>query len=191
MPIPAFLIYDGFHQDLDAIVIYERFASHEDFKTVFPRLSTILIAYLKGVMVKTNKDVNTVRLNEPVFSEIPSDLAKKWKTTRFKQIFPTVNNQQQTTPTTNHTTASDIAAIMALVQAQAKIATPTITTPADIEAETKLGLSNTAFAKLLTMCGVPLSCADKSPELWTKLAEKGTSKSDRESTVRAALSTQV
>ena len=141
--------------------------------------------------MKTNKDVNTVRLADNSFSDLPSDLATKWKTGRFKQLFLSINNQQQTTPTTNHTTASDIAAIMALVQAQAKIATPTITTPADIEAETKLGLSDTAFAKLLTMCGVPLSCADEIPGLWTKLAEKGTSKSDRESTVRAAISTQV
>jgi hypothetical protein len=100
-----------------------------------------------------------------------------WKTGRFKQLFPTISNQQQPATIPNNTTGNTInlAAIMQLVQAtQAKPATPVLT-PADMDTDSKLGLSYTAFAKLLTMCGVPLSCTDKIPELWIKLAEKGTS----------------
>ena len=55
----------------------------------------------------------------------------------------------------------------------------------------KLNISDSAFARLLTMCGITQSCADELPEIWIQLAEKKATNSDKEATVRAALNNEV
>jgi hypothetical protein len=63
-------------------------------------------------------------------------------------------------------------------------------TPTDTS-EGTLGLSESAFAKLLTMCGVAQGCPDEVPVLWSTLAEKGATKADKESEVCKTLAKQI
>jgi hypothetical protein len=209
VPIPAFLALDGFTKDLDSVVIYERI-KQLPADTLPAASQEMLLNFLKATLVKSTVTENNVKQSESTFYARPTTLSNKWKTLRLQKMFPTLFPATTTdaiataaaTAATPAGTAPQITVnaelIAAIIRATREALPQTrdnIDERKDDDApqggEDTLGLSESAFQKLLVMCGVAPGCPDEIPILWTKLAEKGATKADKESEVRRNLATVI
>jgi len=96
-PIPAYLVWDGFDQDLDAIMVYERLM---DCQHDSP-MRTHALTFLRSCMVGVWRAAD-LRPSVPVtefYSMLPRD-ARVWAHQRFQQILPTLAQVQTTAPFT-------------------------------------------------------------------------------------------
>ena len=206
VPIPAFLVYDGFAGDLDAIEVFERLTLELTDVAQCPTLVANLTAFLKAVVVSSKTTEPNIKQEDECFVTPPTHLTLKWKAKRFRQLFPELVTQAPTLAAAGQATQTapstiDIMAqFMNLLKATKEAGTnkPVNDEDKTNEAEkeednpaVKLNISDSAFTRLLTMCGVTRSCADELPEIWTQLAEKKATNSDKEATVRACLSSNI
>jgi hypothetical protein len=77
VPIPAHLIYNGFNNDIDAVIIYEQVKS---MTLLLPDLcKTFLLNFLKATLVKSKVDQNNTKQADTIFYDRPPPLANKWK----------------------------------------------------------------------------------------------------------------
>jgi hypothetical protein len=200
VPVPAFLAPDGINKDIDSVVLYERVQSTD--AQLGPNTKWLLSNFLKATVVKSKVDELNVKHEDTVFHTQPTELATKWKSIRLKQLFPTLFTTAATTaPREDHTSAAgqQVSAdlIAAIIRATREATTATqepeqkedTTQPViDITKDDTLGLSESAFAKLLILCGTAASCPEEIPPLWTRLSEAKATKADKESEVRQQLS---
>jgi hypothetical protein len=203
VPIPAFIVLDGFTTDIDAIVIYERLHSLPEADKLPETTSTMLSNFLKATVVKSTVTENNIKLQDIVFYAQPTPLANKWKSIRLKQLLPTLMSPAADPNSTSAAGTQPLtlnAELIASIIQASRQAPPTQATAPDTANEEgtpndtnegTLGLSESAFAKLLTMCGVAQGCPDEVPALWSTLAEKGATKADKESEVRKTLAKQI
>ncbi len=205
VPIPAYLVYDGFNNDIDAVIVYERVKAMTTNLLPDP-CKTFLLSFLKATLVKSKVDQNNVKQADTIFYDRPPPLANKWKRNRIAQLFPALTTPAQAatgdnaTATATGTSALDADLIANIIRATRLELTRGATQAAaseekkeeeDPTADNTLGLSSSAFDRLLIMCGVPLGCPEEIPEIWTKLSEKNSTKADKESEVRKALATVI
>ena len=88
-PIPAYLVWDGFEQDLDASMVYERLL---DCQHDSP-MRTHALAFLRSCMIGGWR-VQDEKPFVPVamfFAMVPAQ-ARLWAAQRFKDIFPALNH---------------------------------------------------------------------------------------------------
>ena len=87
-PIPAYFVYDGFHSDLHAGVVYERLMRHND---VDNEMVTNLKVFLRGCMSGQTGTGPRPYLTEAVFSAPPPAAARMWAKEKFVQCFPSLH----------------------------------------------------------------------------------------------------
>jgi hypothetical protein len=207
VPVPAFLVYDGFDADIDPIVIYERVKSIPNHEEVLKATLNLLIPFLFATVVKTTKKDKTIRVPDTVFLAQPTALANSWKKSRLAQVFPTLHKTSQ--PTAEAAPAApavpagnpDAEFIARIIAATRAADTANSNSNNNDEASTSgkktgedtttFGLSDAAFEKLEIMCGVPTGCGDELPPLWKKLNQKNATKADKESAVRLCIQCNV
>jgi len=88
-PIPAYLVYDGFEQDLDAAMVYERLM---DCQHDSP-MRTHALAFLRSCMIGgwRARDNKPFVSHATFFGMVPTP-ARLWAAQRFKDLFPLLSN---------------------------------------------------------------------------------------------------
>ena len=98
-PIPPYFVFDGFEQDLDAAEVYERLhVSTHDTAEWKKHAESFLRSCLVGSWRVTDKTRPSMD-NHQIQRLIPT-AGRKWATTQFQALFPTLNRRQvlQATP---------------------------------------------------------------------------------------------
>jgi len=100
-PIPAFLVYDGFDNNLDAAEVYERVLSLDNHDTP---MMLHLKQFLRATVVNHNQDDNTPALQPDVLMQTIPNEARIWAVNQCQKYFPTLLQQQPATPQRDPTT---------------------------------------------------------------------------------------
>jgi hypothetical protein len=203
VPFPAVYISDGFDGDIDAAEVFERINAiprkHQDsIKTAIHLLS----CFCAASAVKYNKSDPSIFAPTDAFMIHSSPLLNKWKKQKMTSLFPMLENTTPTTvtvqpptPTTptpqDNNTWSPEAFIKAFTAIQHKSPTSPATKDAEIGTSETLGMGSFAYHLLLDLCGLAPSTADEIIPLWTQLAEKNLSKSDKLTFVRRSIESRV
>jgi hypothetical protein len=193
VPIPAFFVYDGLDTDLDAMVIYERLQPYKNNDNMLNSF-TLLMDFIKSTTVSTKVSEPAIRINTDLFLQHDSNETVKWRKTRVQTIFPTLlPSTPPTTPTATPTalTAEAIAAIIAATTQASATANGTAPTADTAQPDTTLGLSESVYKKILTMCGIAAGQEDETPELWKQLSEKNLNKNDKASLIQQTLNREI
>ena len=213
VPVPTRFICDGFDEDLDAAVIFERLSaiSAEEATSLKATLH-LLRTFLTAVVVKYNQKDPTILPPPQTFMVHPSPLINKWKKQRVDNLFPSLHNTPNTTATTSPATSPTIAAtpkdiptvtqttnadwspeafIKAFNAMQTSSATTNdLTKDASNTSET-LGMGTFAYDLLLNLSGLAHGTADELLPMWSQLAEKNLSKSDKLTFVRRSIENNI
>lgn len=193
VPIPAFFVYDGFDQDLDAMIIYERLQPFKDNEKMIDNYP-LIIDFIKATTVSTKVSEQTVRINTDIFLQHDTTETTKWKKTRINTVFPSFlvpSTQPPTSPTSTAITAETIAAIVAATSQATALATSNTKEKDDTPTDTTLGLSESVYQKVLTMCGIAAGQEDETPKLWKQLSEKNLNKNDKASLIQQTLNREI
>ena len=179
-PIPAYLIYDGFHSNLDAAEVYERVLSVEalDYNPMIVHLKDFLLACM-GAHYAADQTPWTSQ--EDLFHPISLD-AKRWVKTKFNSLFPTLTAPE---PPEAANAASNLGLSPALATALAQALSRQDNGPArnntrveEKKDDSSVGMSDHEFSDLMVMCGNPrdgdslllpdwvLECAKKGSDSW-------------------------
>ena len=101
IPIPAFLVYDAFDHDMDAIVIYERWMSMRDqLDTSYPNTDLLLRSFLKAQSVSVTKKHPQSQVDIHIFLDNPPPVAEEWVNQAIALLFPATANDSTEPPTT-------------------------------------------------------------------------------------------
>ena len=94
IPVPAFLVYDGFDKDLDPIVILERWLNlRETLKGVYRDFDALLSCYTRAQTVIPTKPYPQGALKSRYFMNLVPSLTQLWKRKRLKQLSPSTLTQ--------------------------------------------------------------------------------------------------
>ena len=177
-PIPAYLVYDGFHQDLDAADVYERLlaidAADEDLY-MYRHAQHFLLSCLS---THNSGDAKPYVSPPTIMAPIPQ-VAKEWAKDRFRAIFPTLVTPAGHPPTTSSdpNLAKILEAILPHVHASASHpASQDANKSTDDKTAPDIGMSKQELAVTLEMCGLPATASHSDlPEWFIKCSEKGNS----------------
>ena len=199
VPVPTFLIYDGFHNDLDAMEVWERLQSLDDDikEQLKPSLGTIN-RFLTATTTKVNKGDATVQHHPKYFIKPSTPLTAQWRNHRMNQLFPGLLSTVMETPlppppTHPVWTPQTIAEMVRQLQQTQPIIHQEEKKCDDAPQTTDstLGLSATAYTKLLTMMGLSEQQHDEITPMWTNMNAKNMQKYDKLSLVRQTLQDNV
>ena len=183
-PIPAYLVYDGFEQDLDAAMVYERLM---DCQHDSP-MRTHALQFLRSCMIGgwRARDNKPFVSQATFFAMVPAQ-ARLWASQRFKDMFPRLSNnvavvtpprlaagaaiqQQQgaaAVPPPQPAGAGmfqmDAAAIQQLFQ---QVRTASGVTPPTTVPEGTFKVSDGEKARMRAMCGLPDNAGDDCFPKW-------------------------
>ena len=85
-PIPPYMVYDGFDQDLDAALVLECIMSTTNTSTSVTHIKN----FLRACLSLHNSSDNKPYLLGTELSAAPSMVSKKWAKTKFSLCFPTL-----------------------------------------------------------------------------------------------------
>jgi hypothetical protein len=194
-PIPAFLLKSSFAQDIDVMELFEKArALTEAQKELIPNTLSILRPFLKASVVKYKISENSIHQEPLTFMQQSTPHEAKWKQQRMKQLFPTLSTTSTSPAQPAQNTEWTADKLIALANAGLTQRTPTEEKKSDSDTEdtpSTLGLSTTAYNKLLRMCGIAAGQEDEIPDLWTQLNEKNLTKIDKQAIAAKALLTTV
>ena len=145
MRIITFLVYDGFDQDLDAVVVYKPVQNLHNQQD--PYVQGVL-KFLWGFMTKRNKgsrDPSTY-VAETYFMANPHNKAKEWGVHKLHERFPNLAPTPNAAPTGQSNLQANLQLIQSIIQAlnpQAAGASAMTTAP---------GLTAPNYEDLLGMC---------------------------------------
>ena len=176
VPIPAFLVYDGFDKNLDAAEIYERVLSLDDHQQpVFDHLKK----FLRALVVQHNQNSTTPALTpETLMQPMPNE-ARVWANTRFKTYFPTlVGGQQQIQQQQGGGITPEVRELLAhLLPAQAQLfqqQRQEVQEEKKDEAPTTTGMSEQELEVTVLQCtGRPGGDMNSLPAWFSQVAAKG------------------
>ena len=148
-PIPAYLVYDGFENDLDAAVVLERVLSVNPVETdSIKHLKSFLRACLSA---HNSPDIKPYVVSTE-FSATATVPARQWAKQTFAKLFPTlVPSTTQTAA--NNTTTPDIAALIAAISAAQRSPPAAATAGTSTSKNDEKIISAGELAALLRMCG--------------------------------------
>ena len=195
---PCFLAYDAFETDIDAMEIWERLQTlDETLKDKMTYSLGPINRFLKSTTTKVNVGEDTVQLKPAVFINSPTQTTTKWTKQRMQHLFPSLQNNTTTTkvpeqspPQQQQWTPATIAAMFHQFQRQ----TQHEEKKEEKEEATKdptLGLSTSAYKRLLIMMGISEQQQDEISTLWTSMNEKNMQKYDKLALVRQTLNDNV
>ena len=195
---PCFLAYDAFETDVDAMEIWERLQTlDEELKDQMTYSLGPINRFLKATTTKVNAGEDTLQLKPSVFINGPNQDTIKWTKQRLHQLFPSLQNntttqktpepipqqQQQWTPAT-------IAAMFQQFQRQT-YQEEKKENKEEVAKDLTLGLSASAYKRLLIMMGISEQQTDEISSLWTSMNEKNMQKYDKLALVRQTLNDNV
>ena len=156
-PIPAFLIYDGFHRNLDASDVYERVLTLDNTNKIpcFTHLKKFLLSCMNSHNLGDNKPwISQDHLMQPV-----SAPARRWAKKKFETIFPTLVPRVAATP---NGLSPEVAALLAQALAnRPQAVVPQRAIQEEKKTEDNIGMSDHELEELLLMCG---KSSDADPE---------------------------
>ena len=187
-PIPAFLVLDGFAQDIDVRIIIRRLSS-----LTGQRDPWFLHAYdfLLACTLQPKAQTAGTAMPSDVFLERPTPALREWGATRAFQLCPTLRTNAP--PLQAQPPAAPAGPSMAeLFQQFLDMQRAATTTPAagpaeekkDDSAATTLGMAPSELKRLLTMCGLDEGQEEFLPHLYTDLAEPNLSKEGKNLLIR-------
>ena len=96
MPVPAFLLYDAFNKEIDAMVLYECWMTARTHNIgAFPKFNAIFRAFLKAqVVTLTTKDPQT-RLQQKSFIQAAPSIVNDWKKHVLQFLFHNNNGDEK------------------------------------------------------------------------------------------------
>lgn len=183
-PVPAYIVYDGFHRNLDAAEVYERLLTiNTDDNDMFEHLKRFLRACLGA---HNADDAKPWVSQDDLFQPLTTP-AKRWAKQKFKSLFPTLTQTLPTLPAAPAPNAQSFGLTPALAEALTLALTQaprTVTRPAPQnvgffeekkdEGDHTSGMSEHEFGDLMLMCGNPADGdALLLPEWVTECAKKG------------------
>jgi len=150
MPIPAFIVYDGFEKDLDAVTVYKRVQAlaNRDVPSMIA-----LSAFLRGCMTARLKNDTNTYASSQVFMAAPSPAARGWGVQKLISSFPALTRPQMPgpSPSTDPNMALMAALLKSLQPQEGKKDSPATTKP---ENDDKFGMSNSELTLMLLFCGL-------------------------------------
>ena len=203
IPIPPCLVYDAIEQDIDSLIVYERWmVMREEAQGHFQTLDSTIRSFLKGLLVAPNARHAQGRLQLDLFvagGASPSVL--NWKKQQIKLLAPVAPQSTSTSPLMPTGYIQEFATafvsahhnhIDSNIGTVANRSRPPAPTPA-VETETTayLGLSKSTFNRLLGMCGLSPGEENHIPKLWTALSEKSLTATDKKVIVRTHVDSNV
>jgi hypothetical protein len=169
-PIPPFLVYDGFEQDIRAEVIYERVLSLDTQD--LPMIQHCR-NFLRACMVQRNIPDPKPHISATTFMTTVNIAARQWAISKFKAMLPEIANNAQTaqTNTTAAISTSTLEQLIRSISTEKTAATTEATTTS--KPEEKFGMSDTELQTTLAMCGLNNGEEELLPSWFEKLNEKG------------------
>ncbi len=101
VPFPAYLMYDGFDKEIDAVVLYERALQALSERECYcrPALDQVL-EFLRATVTSTNKDQRSIVMKPSRFiHKVPAE-AYKWRHLRVDAMFPDISALEEPRPNT-------------------------------------------------------------------------------------------
>ena len=164
-PLPAYFIYDGFEQDLDAALVYERLLEADDAAPMIKNAQQLLRAALVGPL-RVNDTKPYLSLQDWA-TTLPL-AAKKWRKDRVIMLFPSLFSKTPPQPsTTDPQSSSLILNLLKQLQQErdSKTSSPTSTATESLESTaTKTSTHERSLLKVL--CGYEATVADSSLPTW-------------------------
>ena len=149
-PIPPYLVYDGFHENLDAACVLERILVVNPTETPWVKH---LKSFLKACLSAHNSPDNKPYIIGTDFTATPSVVARQWALQAFARLCPSLKATTTAPPPTVVQQPPDIAAIVAAVTA-ASASTASVSTITTASTKTDdVKLSKGELQSLLRMCG--------------------------------------
>ena len=184
-PIPAFLVLDGIHQDLDAAEILERIESLDNKEgEMFAHLTGFLCACLTG----HNQNDHCPRIPQNIVVATAAPTARRWAHTKFQRAYPTLVPQ----PAANAAPGNaDIAAILAHLTAQQnRPREPQEEKKDDTNEDALSNMSNLELETTIRMCGLPVGANPTLlPEWFTMCSSKNMNDNFRSTILRKQITT--
>jgi hypothetical protein len=179
VPIPAYLVYDGFHKDLNAAEVYERLIAMDVTDELFymhRHARRFLLSCLSGHNTADPKPY----VHPPVMMAATPQIAKEWGRTRLIAMFPTLTAATPVhtapAPSTPPTGDPNLARILEALIPHFN-ASRTTTTLAEEKKDTTaadIGMSKQELESTLAMCGLPTAASHSDLPAWFgQSSEKG------------------
>ena len=199
VPIPAYLVYDGFNADLNAALVYERLIRE---CTMDDEWLTHAKSFLRSVLVggyraSDNKPYTTL---DKWTAMVPME-AKRWKNHQANTLFPAIFTptqgqqppQNHTTPPLQHTTQTAILETMLLELQRQRTAKHTSSQHEEKKDEATDDLQKVSILEktyLKRMCGIPEQSGDEClPSWYQDLFRKYQDDKDKELIIAETLNT--
>ena len=188
-PLPPYLAYDAFTDDIPAHVIWERIqmTDQEDMEEVFEYTQNFLMA--AHVNHNTTNEKN-LQVDSQYFMERQSMEAKQWGQLRTNVVYPSVTSRQQKVK--NPSTIDMTSALTKIIGQQNPKDTdgtpparppPPSTDVADQNFK-KFGMSEGDLKRTLQLCGLNTGQEDQLPEWFSQIAEKNLSTDGKRSIIK-------
>ena len=186
-PVPAYLVLDGFDNDLDIRVVLRRIASITDATAAWAKHAT---DFLHGCVLQPKASTTGTAMPQELFVERRSNALKKWCAKRTLELCPGLSAPAPMQPTQAAPTAPNMEDMFRqfLAMQQAASAT-TARAPEEKKAEepaTKLGMAPSELKRLLTMCGLEDGQEEFLPGIYADLAEPNLTKEGKNLIIREA-----
>jgi hypothetical protein len=173
-PIPAFLVYNGFNQDLDAAEIYKRVLSMNDHST---EVLMHAKSFLLGCLSSHNSGDNKPHIPPSAFMTPVPPQTKVWAMERFKNHFPSLSQSNLITALTSPGLDPNIAALIASLLPAAVQNSNRTNNPGEEKKDdggNNSFLSKQELQTTLAMCSEPKTgTIDDLPPWFGTIAEKG------------------
>ena len=199
IPVPPCLVFDAFDQDMDAVVLYERWmimrSQVEDTHNV---LDKTIRSFLKAQLVLHSVRHSQGRLDIDVFLAGPPKGINEWTRTQIQRLVPPTKPVATATTPMAQASVQDIAS--AVVHAHHSYVDPNpriprVERPAPTEAASDnsatMGLSKTAFRRIMGMSGLSAGEEDGLQSIWFQLSEKLLTSTDKKVIVRTFVDNNV
>ena len=199
VPFPSFLAYDGFEQDIDAMDLWERVQTlDESLKDLMTHCIGPINRFLKATTTKVLQGEPTLQQKTTAFINRPTLTTKQWTNHRIQAMFPSLKETPPTqpsqppppTPQEQQWTPATIAAMFQQFQRHTSHEEKKDEGETQPKDET-LGLSTSAYKRLLVMMGLSDQQKDEISSMWLSMNEKNMQKYDKLALVRQTLNDNV
>ena len=176
-PLPPYLAYDAFTEDVPAHLIWERIqmADQENMEDVFTYTKNFLMTAHVNHNITNNKNL---QIDSQYFMERQNNEAKQWGQKRASTIYPTIAASKAKTTSSSADTISEFTKILGVhkpTDSADRSSTTTAPTDAADVLYKRFGMSTNDLNRTLQMCGLSPGQEDQLPSWFSEIAEKNLS----------------
>jgi len=92
VPIPAYVVYDAFDADIDAVILLERIMSIKNTETQCKEVFQSALSFVSSALVSYKTDENTTKYHADTFIQTQSEAATRWGISRTEQLIPSAKH---------------------------------------------------------------------------------------------------